>query len=35
MRPMLLIRRGNRLAIVPSGNDPESKAKREKILSYF
>ena len=35
MRPMLLIRRGNRQAIVPSGNDPESKAQRNKILSYF
>ena len=35
MRPMLLIRKGKRLAIVPSGNDPESKAQREKILSIF
>jgi hypothetical protein len=35
MRPMLLIRRGSRLAVVPSGNDPESVARREKILSYF
>jgi hypothetical protein len=35
MRPMLLIRRGKRLAVVPSGNDPESVAKREKILSFF
>jgi hypothetical protein len=35
MRPMLLIRKGKRLAVVPSGNDPESKAQREKILSIF
>ena len=35
IRPMLLIRRGNRIATVPSGNDPESKAQREKILSFF
>lgn len=35
IRPMLLIRKGKHIATVPSGNDPESKAQREKILSFF
>ena len=33
MRPMLKIRNGSRIAIVPSGTDEASKAEREKILS--
>lgn len=35
MRPMLLIRKGKRIAIVPSGSDEASKATREQILSEF
>lgn len=35
MRPMLLIRKGKRVAIVPSGSDEASKATREQILSEF
>lgn len=35
MRPMLLIRKGKRLAIVPSGSDEASRIQREKILSFF
>jgi hypothetical protein len=35
MLPMYLLRKGNRTAVVPSGNDPESKSIREKILSIF
>jgi hypothetical protein len=35
MRPMLLIRKGKRIAIVPSGSDEASKATREQILSDF
>jgi hypothetical protein len=35
MMPMYLLRKGNRTAVVPSGNDPESKSIREKILSIF
>ena len=35
MRPMLLIRKGKRLAIVPSGSDEASRVQREKILSIF
>ena len=35
MRPMLLIRKGKRFAIVPSGSDAASKARRELILAEF
>lgn len=35
MRPMLLIRKGKRSAIVPSGSDEASRTLREKILSIF
>jgi hypothetical protein len=35
MLPKYLLRKGNRTAVVPSGNDPESKSIREKILSIF
>ena len=35
MRPMLLIRKGKRIAIVPSGSDEASKATREQILAEF
>ena len=35
MRPMLLIRKGKRIAIVPSGSDEASKTTREQILSEF
>lgn len=34
-RPMMLIRKGKRTAVVPSGNDPESVAKRDEILAKF
>lgn len=35
MRPMLLVRRGTRFAIVPSGSDPKETAEREKILGML
>ena len=35
MMPMLLLRKGKRTAIVPSGSDEASKTLREKILSIF
>jgi hypothetical protein len=35
LMPMLLLRKGKRVAIVPSGNDEASKTLREKILSIF
>ena len=35
MRPMLLIRKGKRFAIVPSGSDAASKTRREQILAEF
>jgi hypothetical protein len=35
LMPMLLLRKGKRVAIVPSGNDDASKTLREKILSIF
>lgn len=35
MRPMLLIRKGKRFAIVPSGSDAASTAQREQILAEF
>ena len=35
MRPMLLVRKGKRIAIVPSGSDPVSTARREQILAEF
>jgi hypothetical protein len=35
LMPMLLLRKGKRVAIVPSGNDETSKTLREKILSIF
>ena len=35
MRPMLLIRKGKRIAIVPSGSDEASKATRDQILGEF
>jgi hypothetical protein len=34
-RPMLLKRKGKRVAIVPSGSDAASKAQREQILAEF
>lgn len=35
MRPMLLIRKGKRFAIVPSGSSEADKAIRDQILSRF
>jgi hypothetical protein len=35
MRPMILIRKGKRVAIVPSGSDAASVATREQILAEF
>lgn len=35
LRPMLLIRKGKRIAIVPSGSDAASTATREEILAVF
>ena len=35
LMPMLLLRKGKRVAIVPSGNDEASNTLREKILSIF
>lgn len=35
LMPMLLLRKGKRVAIVPSGSDQASKTLREKILSIF
>jgi len=35
LKPMLLIRKGKRIAIVPSGSDAASTATREEILAVF
>lgn len=35
LKPMLLIRKGKRVAIVPSGSDAASTTTRDKILSSF
>lgn len=35
LRPMILIRKGSRFAIVPSGDDEKSTKEREEILARF
>lgn len=35
LKPMMLIRKGKRIAIVPSGSDAASTATREEILAIF
>lgn len=35
MRPMIMLRKGQRVAIVPSGNSPEETREREEILAEF